>query len=129
MGGPLALTQLLGLYFLIVGIIVVARRRSIMPAVSELVANRGLILLLALTELMAGLAVILVYPKASLSADGIVAIVGWVLVVEGVLYLALPVKSVQKFVKSFNSQEWYLGGGFVSALIGAYLAGVGFGMF
>lgn len=127
--GPHMLTQLIGLYLLIVGIIAVARRRSLMPAVTELVANRPVLLVLGLVELLAGLAVVLVSPKAGFSAEGVVAVIGWVLLLEGCLYLAMPVKGVQKFVKSFNKQEWYMGGGLVAALLGAYLAGSGFGMF
>jgi uncharacterized membrane protein len=117
------------LYLLIVGVIVVARRRSIMPTVTELVTNRPVLLVLGLVEILAGLAVILVSPQAGFSAEGIVAIIGWVLLIEGCIYLAMPMKAVQKFVKSFNKQEWYMGGGFIAALIGAYLAGSGFGMF
>lgn len=127
--GPHMLTQLIGLYLLVVGVIVVARRRSLMPAVSELVANRPVLLVLGLVEVLAGLAVILVSPQAGFSAEGIIAIIGWVLLIEGCLYLAMPMKGVQRFVKSFNKQEWYIGGGFVAALLGAYLAGSGFGMF
>lgn len=122
------LPQLLGLYFLIVGVIVVARRSSIMPAVSSLVANRSLLLVIAFAELLAGLAIILTYPNVSFRWDGIIAVIGWMLVVESIIYLAMPMRTVQKLIKAFNKQEWYAAGGVLAVVIGAYLAGVGFGM-
>lgn len=124
----LMLPQLLGLYFLIVGVIVVARRSSIMPAIAQIVANRPLLLVIALAELLAGLAIILNYSEVSFKTDGVIAAIGWILVVEGIVYLALPMKTVQRMIKVFNKPEWYAAGGVLSVVIGAYLSIVGFGM-
>lgn len=122
------LAQLLGLYFIIVGIIVLYRRKSIMPALSQLAANRGLLLMLALAEILAGLAVILSYPNLTPNVEGVLAVIGWILALEGVLYLALPARAVQRFVRKFNNETWYGTGGSIAVLLGAYLAGVGFGI-
>ncbi len=122
------LSQLLGLYFIIVGVIVLYRRRSIMPAISQLVANRPLLLVIALAEILAGLAIILTYPNITADADGVIALIGWVLAVEGVLYLAMPIQSVQRFVRKFNNETWYGTGGAIAVLLGGYLAATGFGL-
>ena len=123
------LPQLLGLYFLIVGVVVVARRASVMPAISALAANRSLVLVIGLAELLAGLAIVLTYPTASFSVEGTISVIGWMLLVEGLIYIALPARSVQKMIKSFNKQEWFVSGGLLAIVAGAYLAGAGFGMF
>ncbi|MHB1087124.1 MAG: hypothetical protein ACYCZ0_05245 [Minisyncoccota bacterium] len=122
------LAQLLGLYFIIVGVIVLYRRRSIMPALSQLVANRALLLVIALVEILAGLSVILTYPTIEPSVEGVIAVIGWVLAIEGVLYLAMPFRVVQRFVRKFNNETWYGTGGAVAVLLGGYLAGIGFGI-
>lgn len=121
------LAQLLGLYFIIVGVLVLYRRKSIMPAVSQLVANRPLLFVIALAEILAGLAVILTFPQFSPSWEGALSIIGWVLTIEGILYLALPFRVVQRFVRKFNNDTWYGTGGAVAILLGAYLAAGGFG--
>ncbi|MBI2048652.1 MAG: hypothetical protein HYT30_01870 [Parcubacteria group bacterium] len=122
------LTQLLGLYFLIVGLIVVVRRTAFMPALKQLMLNRPMVMLLGFLELLAGLAVILAYPNGvSSSPDGIIALIGWMLAIEGVVYLLMPTKEMQKFVKRFATPTWYLAGSLAAILIGAYLTGVGFG--
>lgn len=123
------LAQLLGLYFIIVGVIVLYRRKSIMPAISQLVASRPLLLMIALAEILAGLAVILTYPSVTPTTEGLISIIGWMLVIEGVLYLAMPAKVVQRFVRKFNNETWYGTGGAIAVLLGGFLAGVGFGIF
>ncbi len=123
------LAQILGLYFIIVGVIVLYRRRAIMPAVSRLVANRPLLLVMGLMEILGGIAIVLTYPVFTFDADGVISIIGWVLLVEGVLYFALPSRKVQRFVRRFNTQTWYRAGGVLSFVIGVYLAGSGFGLF
>ncbi|HEY4524918.1 MAG TPA: hypothetical protein VJL39_00970 [Candidatus Paceibacterota bacterium] len=120
--------QLVGLYLLIVGVIVLYRRKSIMPAVSQLAANRLMVVILALMELSAGLAIVLTYPAVSWDWMGIVAIVGWVLVIESIIYIAMPYARVQRFIRYFNKNEWYQAGGVVAVIAGAYLSAVGFGL-
>lgn len=128
MESPL-IAQLLGLYFIIVAVLVLVRRRSIMPAVSDLAENRPLLFVVALVELAAGLALILTQPSILESWMGIMSVIGWMLVIEAIIYLALPARKVQKFIKRFNKREWYLGGGIVALALGAALAGYGFGFF
>ena len=123
------LAQLFGVYFVIVGVVVAVRRKAFMPTVMELVNNRPLLLITAIVELAAGLAVTLAFPVISLSVPGILSLVGWMMIAEGVLYLALPIKTVQRFVKVFNTQTWYLYGGLISTLVGVYLAAKGFGYY
>lgn len=125
---PLFLAQLFGVYFVIVGAVVMLRQKAVMPAIAEIMENRALLYLLALVELAAGLAVVLAYPEVSFDWMGVISLVGWMMTIEGILYLALPYRQVHKFVKSFNTQSWYVAGGVLSIVLGVYLAGVGFGL-
>ncbi len=121
------LTQLFGLYFLVMGGLVLFRQNSIMPAVKDLVANRGLVLAIAIIELVAGIALVLAYPEVSLSIVGLFSLIGWMMIVESILYVVLSSKGAQQFTAKFNKREFYIGGGIVFALVGLYLVGVGFG--
>lgn len=122
------LAQLLGLYFIVIGVIVLYRRKTIMPAISELARNRGLLLVIALAELMAGLALVITYPSLTFDWMGIISIIGWVLIIEAIVYLSLPSKKVQRFIKRFNNRSWYGTSGAFAILVGAYLAASGFGL-
>lgn len=123
------LAKLFGLYFLIIGIVILVRRKAVMPAVGELVGNRPVLLTLAIIEIGAGLALTLAYPTIQWSVEGIFSTIGYMLLVEGLIYLASPYKTTQRFIKSFNRSEWFMSGGVASVLIGAYLVAYGFNLF
>ena len=123
----LFLTQLFGIYFLIFGIIVLVRRGAMMPAVRELLRNRSLLIVLGAIELAAGIALILAYPTISFSGPGFISLGGWMMAVESIVYLALPLSQTQKLVAHFNKPNTYLWGGIACLLLGLYLTGVGFG--
>jgi hypothetical protein len=124
---PIFLAQLLGLYFIIMGIIVLIRGKAIMPTVRDFSTNRALLLAIAAIEIVAGLAIVLLYPAAAWSVSGIIAVVGYMMIVEGIIYLAAPSKFVQRFIRAFNKKWWYIIGGIASVVAGIYLAGSGFG--
>ncbi|MDB5238610.1 MAG: putative rane protein [Candidatus Kaiserbacteria bacterium] len=123
------LAQILGLYFMIIGVVVLYRRRAVMPAVSRLVANRPLLLVIGLMEILGGIAIVLTYPMFTLDASGLISLIGLVLLIEGIVYFALPSRKVQRFVRRFNTPSWYGAGGLLSLIMGVYLAGSGFGLF
>ena len=120
------LAKLFGLYFLIIGVIILVRRKAVMPAVTELTSNRPVLLTIAIVEIGAGLALALAYPTITWNIDGIFSVIGYMLLVEGVIYLASPYRTTQKFIKSFNRSEWFMMGAVASVLIGAYLVAYGF---
>ncbi|MCE9541874.1 hypothetical protein K8R03_04960 [Candidatus Kaiserbacteria bacterium] len=121
------LAPLLGLYLFIIGALALYRRKSVMPAVSQMLKNRPLMLVVALVELLAGLAVVINYPYFTMDWIGLISIIGWMLLAESLLYLSLPYKRVQKIIKKFNKPEWYLYSGILAVVAGAYLTAVSFG--
>jgi uncharacterized membrane protein len=121
--------QLFGLYFIIVGVIVFLRRKAIMPVVREFMDNRALLFVMAILELIAGLSLVLVYKTVAWSVPGIISLIGYMMVIEGLIYLAAPARFVQKFIRTFNTPTWFMAGGILSIVAGAYLASVGFGLF
>lgn len=123
------LTKLFGIYFILVGLVVILRRGSLLPIIREIMANRSLLFVLGAAELIAGLALVLVYPEIGFTIPGILSVIGWMLVVEGVLYMLLPLRKIKKMVASFNKPSWYLSGGVLSVALGGYLTASGFGWF
>ncbi len=124
----LFLAQLFGIYFIIVGVAVLVRKKSLMPAYRELIANKPVLLTIALLEIAAGLAIVLSNPVITWDWMGIIAVIGWMLLVEGVLYLVMPYKTVQQFTKKFSTGAWTMAGGIIAVVAGAYLTYVGFGL-
>lgn len=125
----LFIAKLFGLYLIIMGVLVLARKRSLMPGIIEIAKSRALTLVLGALEIVAGLAIVLTWSEVSMSPLGIIALIGYMMVIEGVVYLALPLKSIQKMVRSFGNKQWFMASGIVAVLAGVYLAGFGFGYF
>lgn len=119
------LAQLLGVYFIIVGAIVLMRGKSLLPAVGAIVKDPALMVIIGAVELAAGIAIVLAYPTVSLSAMGLVSLVGYTLVIEGALYLAGN-RLMQKVVRQFSTKKWYTAGGVLAIAMGAYMADYGF---
>lgn len=120
------LIQLLGLYLTIAGIIVLLTQRTLIPALRDLGKNRGVLIVLGALELIAGLALVLAYPTVSVSVEGLLSLLGYVLIVEGILYFAAPNRMVKKVFAAFNRPTWYLVGGILSIIAGVYLTTLGF---
>ena len=92
--------KLFGIYFIIVGTIILIRRRSVIPTVKDLLGNKALLLTLASIELAAGIALVLEFPTVSPGVPGIISLVGYMMVIESIFYFAAPSRFVQKFLRS-----------------------------
>lgn len=125
----LFIAKLFGLYLIIMGALVLTKKKSVMPAVMDIVKNRALTLLLGALDLAAGLAIVILFPEVSMTPTGLISLLGYMAIVEGIVYLSLPVKQVQKMVRSFGNRQWFMASGIVAVLAGIYLAGYGFGFF
>ncbi len=123
------IAKLFGLYLIIAGVLVLTKKQSLMPAVMDIAKNRALTIVLGALDLAAGLAIVIAFPDVSTSPVGLISLLGYMMVVEGIVYLALPMKSIQKMVRSFGNRQWFMAGGIVAVLGGIYLAGFGFGLF
>lgn len=124
----LFLAKLFGAYFLIIGAVVLARRRSIIPAVSDLAKNRALLLVWAFIEILGGVALVVTYPTVDVSLTGLFSLVGYMMVIEGIIYLGAPTTFVRKMIARFNKPIWYTVGGALSIVAGIYFLKVGFGV-
>ncbi len=125
----LFIAKLFGLYLIIMGVLALFKKKSVMPAIMEIAKNRALTIALGSLELVAGLAVVIAYPYVSMTPAGIISLIGYMMVIEGIIYLTLPMKRIQKMVRSFGNRQWFMAGGIVAVLAGVYLAGFGFGFF
>lgn len=121
------LAQLFGLYFVIAGGVILFRRKSLIPVVAEFGHDRALVLVIALMELIGGLAIAIAHPIWTPDWRGLITLIGWWMIIESVIYLVMPYTGIRRMIRMFNTSQWYISGGFLSIAIGLYLVGVGFG--
>lgn len=121
------LMQLIGVYILLIGLIMMLRRKFFIHAMHDFIYNRALRFVIPALELAAGLALILTHNVWTVGPELIVTCVGWLLAIESVLYLLLPEKTLIKSLSALNNKKMYVVGGALSMALGIYLIVVGFG--
>lgn len=123
------LSKVLGLFIIIVGVVVMVRKEYFIPLISVFVKERFTRLVMSIVELMAGLFLVVTHNDFSTGPATIITLFGYVAVIEGILYLITPDKTLQTLISKFNNPKIYLFGGLASVVVGLYLANAGFGWF
>jgi hypothetical protein len=111
------LSKVFGIYFLVMGIILLFRRGFFKSLVSLLVEEPALRFTMGVIGFIGGLFMIVSHQDWSNFAAGVISALGWIIAVKSLLYMNLSNSGVRKWV------GWYkLGGvhGLIAALI--YLA-------
>ena len=123
------LSQVLGLFLVIVGAAVLYRKQYLVPVIGEFVEERLTRMIMGVLELLAGLFLVLAHTDWSSLPAGIITAIGYLLVVEGTAYLLLPDSIMRWVIRTFNVRLWYHLGGTLAILLGVYLCFFGFGLF
>lgn len=120
------LAKIFGLWFLIIGIVFLWRRKTLMPVFEDFAGNRALIVVFALLELFAGISLVTSHNVWSNDFRVVLTIIGWWILLEGLVYLFMPSKVVKKMWKKFNKPGWFISGSLIAIVVGVYLLNAGF---
>lgn len=121
------LSRLIGLFILVLSLSLLADKKSSVEAVAALVHERPLLLIIGMMGLLAGLAMVLTHNVWSGGAvPVIVTLIGWVILVRGVLLILLPAGEAVRLFDILRYEElFYLYTG-VNLVIGVFLTYRGF---
>lgn len=122
----LFLAKLIGVYMALVGGMMMVRRRFFMHAVRDFIQDRALRFMIPIIELVAGISMVLVHNIWEGTAAIVITAIAWIMVAESVFYLALPEKTVKRFLTACNRKPVYFIGGLASIAVGVYLIVEGF---
>lgn len=125
----LYLSQVIGVLLIIAGGAVLLRRCHYIPVVGGFVAERLVRMIIGILELLAGLFLTFGFFDVSSGPGVVITVLGWLLVVEGTVYLVLSDAAVARIIRVINTPATYVVGGITSVFLGLYLAGSGFGLF
>ncbi len=123
----LFLTQVIGVYLVLIGLICIVKRKMMMQAMGDVITNKSLLYVIAIIELIAGISLVISHNIWVWNYAVIVTIVGWLMLVEALAYLALPYSWMKKIFRMFNTKGWYVGAGLAAVILGAYMVAIGFG--
>ena len=116
------LGKLIGVYCLIVGLTMMANRRTMVDAVNTLIRSPPLVLLAGVFAVAVGLAMVIDHNVLSGGAlPVVVTLVGWASIIKGVVVLALPTRQMSKLYETLHYERFYLGFVGATLALGLYL--------
>ena len=118
------LAKLLGLYLLIVAAELLFRRHELEGAVKDFASSKGLLVLSGSFSLLFGLAIVLSHHTHTFNASGLVTLIGYLLVLKGILRIAAPSHLQKMMVSGFQHGYWIIL--VVMVVVGAFLTYSGF---
>lgn len=121
------LAKLFGIYFILLAIIYIFKKNEVRDLIKGIRDNRVMISFIGYLQIIAGLAIIITHNIFSLDFRGVITIFGYWLIVEGILYIVLPKKTLRKIINTFSNTFWYAGGSIIAIILGVYLVLNGFG--
>lgn len=122
------LSRLWGVYCLIVGAAMILQREAMLETITALVRDRGLMFIVGVMLVFAGLAMVFVHNVWSGgSAALVVTLIGWGMLLKGALLLFLPPDAASHFYLETlqYARGFYVYAG-ISLLLGGYLSIAGF---
>ena len=122
------LSRLIGLYCILIALSMMTRRQAIVEAVTVLLQNPSMTLILGVITLAAGLAMVLAHNIWSGGALAvIVTLVGWMTLIKSLSFLFLsPEVEAGFFLRQLHYQELFYLYGAISLVLGVYLTYGGF---
>jgi len=121
------LSRLIGLVALIIAVPMIIDKQSMLAAFGAVVEDRGLILVLGMASVVAGAAIVLLH---NVWRKGfwplVVTLIGWILLLRGVLLLFLPADVISGLINTLHVNDYYYAYAAIPLLVGAYLCLRGF---
>ncbi len=119
------LAKAFGLYLVIFSIPLIFNWRGMQRFITDLIANRGTMLLIAVMTLILGILAVLSHNIWVWNWRVVVTLLCWLMLIQGVLRLYFP-EQIQKMALRFQSKNSFMIAGFVTLSIGLFLLYCGF---
>jgi len=125
MDASLFLARVLGLYFLVVGIALLLRPKSLIEMADEFMANRPVMFLSGLLALTVGILIVASHNLWTPDWRIVPTLFGWIAFLKGTAILCLPANWT-KIGRFFLRESFLIPAGMAYLLLGAFLAYKGF---
>ena len=121
------LSKVFGIYLIVGGIGIWFKRAYFAPVLGNFVRDPLMRLIVGTLELVSGLFLVLTHNEWGSAPASLISLFGWMLALEGALYIMGPEKMIESMITKLNVRAWYIFGGIFSVVVGLYLVAYGFG--
>lgn len=124
----LLLAKVIGPVLAFASLTIVIRRRRYIAAFAAFAEQPMLRYVIAMVELLAGAFLVVMHPHWSgPPAVIVITALGWVLTLEGAVFLWLSDAKVARVMRVINRPQWYVIWGAAAFVLGMYLTAFGYG--
>ena len=120
------LAQLLGLYLIVSGILMIVREQAMIELVPKFIDSPALMYFLGSLRILIGLAIVLAHAMWVGTLGLIIYLVGWVALLRGIAMLLLPAETERKILGIFSRGNVSYATALVAIVLGGWLAYAGF---
>ena len=120
-----AITQVLGIIFTVMGLSVVFDRRAVSSALQKVAEDRGFLWLWSFLILTMGAVIVVMNNVWTSGLPLLITILGWLTVIKGAFLLLLPGPAIALYRKC-NKESVLIIGGIAAFILGLVLLYVGF---
>lgn len=121
------LARFLGLYVLILSSVFLLKRKSFSRFAREFADHEHSRYLIAMVELAGGLAIVLTHNIWTFGYQGVITVIGWLMVVESIFHLLASNRQEAEAIEKLDNEYIWLAMGAISVVAGIYLVASGFG--
>lgn len=102
----LFLAKFLGIYMLIVATIWLIRRNQFEAAIKDIILSRGVLALTGAIHLIVGLSIAISHPIWEWNWRGLITLIAYFTILQGIIRLAFPEEARNSLLKSFKKGYW-----------------------
>lgn len=119
------LAQFMGILMIIIGGAMLIRRKITLKALDDVFQSRGLLYSIGVAEVVVGLFIILNRSEWDGAVGGVIIFLGWLLLLEGIVYLTASLGFVKKILKWLHRERAYYFLSAVYVVLGFWLTYAG----
>lgn len=115
------LASVLGWYLVIMGLFLIVRRDVVIAAMNDIMAQAGLLFVIAFVTLIIGLMIVVSHNLWVMSWPVIITIIGWLALISGIVRLFCPEFIHRMWNKMAAKPETFMISAIIMLVVGLYL--------
>lgn len=119
------LAKVVGIYFIIMGLLVLTSQKGVMNMIDQL-KDKANFLVLGLVTTLIGLLMIVSHNIWTTPHQIVISLIGWVSFIKGLIILFFPTKFFDEFIEMINKPALYSAFGVLALIVGLWLSYYGF---
>ncbi|PCI30863.1 hypothetical protein COB52_00865 [Candidatus Kaiserbacteria bacterium] len=124
----LLLAQVIGLYLLLEGLVILTQRKFVMNVVADMSNHKSMLYVLGAMLTILGLLIVLNHNVWESTWRVVPTIVGWAMLIKGVMLFFVPKMVMNKARRFAKNRNMAVLAGMIAVVVGAYLTYQGFGL-